>query len=90
MNMLNEAVEIFSEDPPVEITMKDLLLDAIKGVGFPTIAIGVVAEREHMAHFIPSSVGGGGWQWVMDKLRTLPEEKLQALYHNLKVAQHGG
>lgn len=86
--MLSEAVEVFSEDPPIDLTMSDLLIDAIKGVGFPTIAIGVVAEREHMAYFSGSSAGEH-WVWRLEKLRALPEEKLQALYHNLKVAQHG-
>lgn len=87
--MLNEAVEIFSEDPPIELTLTELLLDAIKGVGIPTIAIGVVAEREGMAYFTSGKTSFDSWHWHMDRLRKLPEEKLQALYHNLKVAQHG-
>ena len=88
--MLDEATAVFTEDPdaPIEITLKDLLLDAIKGVGFPTIAIGVVAEREGVAWFTGNSQGEH-WRWHMDKLVHLSEEKLQALYHNLKVAQHG-
>lgn len=29
------------------------------------------------------------WRWEESKLRVLTEEQLQALYYNLKVAQHG-
>jgi hypothetical protein len=86
--MLSEAVEVFDEDPPIELTMADLLVDAIRGVGFPTIAIGVMAEREKMAYFVGNQ-HNEHWRWIDEKLRTLPEEKLQSLYHNLKVAQHG-
>jgi len=76
------------EESPFSVTLVDLLVDAIVGVGFPTIAIGVVAEKEHMAYFAGNQ-HGENWRWRREKLETLSEDKLQALYHNLKVAQHG-
>ena len=88
--MLNETVGDFDAEKEIVITMVDLLVDAIIGVGFPTMGIGVIAEREKIAHFMTSRDGTPSWRWDSKKLSALSEEKLQALYHNLKVAQYGG
>jgi hypothetical protein len=85
---IDAAMTPFEDVPQLTLTTKALVADAIKGVGFPTIAIGLAAEKEHMAYFAGSGQSGS-WVWNMEKLATLPEEKLQALYYNLKVAQHG-
>ena len=86
--MTDESTYTAEREPEIEITMVDLLVDAVVGVGFPTLAIAIVAEREGMATF-NGNQHNESWRWNRDKLCRVSEEKLQALYHNLKVAQHG-
>ena len=81
---LAEAVVGFEGQDAPPVTLRDMVLDAVVGVGFPTIGIAIIAERQGLAYF-----DGKGTRWIRDKLAALSEEKLQALYTNLKVAQHG-
>jgi hypothetical protein len=82
--MLEEAIEAIDTTDVPPVTLRDMVLDAVVGVGFPTIGIAIIAERQGLAFF-----DGKGTRWIRDKLAALSEEKLQALYTNLKVAQHG-
>ena len=86
--LVDAAMVAFEGEPELQLTMVDLLVDAIGGVGLPTIAIAIAAEKEHMAVFIGNQ-HDENWSWRKDKLAQLSEAKLQALYYNLKVAQHG-
>ena len=86
--MLDEAVPIPSdESPDFVLSHRELVTDAIIGVGFPTIGIAIAAEKEHIAYFTGNQ-HNESWRWDRDKLDRLTDEQLQSLYTNLKVAQH--
>ena len=74
-------------DPPLDITLSEMLVDAIMGVGLPTIGIALEAEKTFMARFTGNQ-HNEHWRWEESKLRALSEPQLQSLYYNLKVAQH--
>lgn len=85
---MNEFIETPDEPVELRISLSEMLIDAIVGVGLPTLAIALEAERTFMASFTGSQ-HNQHWRWEESKLRVLTEEQLQALYYNLKVAQHG-
>lgn len=72
--------------PPYAPSLSELLIDAISGVGFPTMAIAIEAENTHYAFFDALIEN---WRWSQPALAKLPEAQLQNLYANLKEAQHG-
>lgn len=83
-------VEFFSPDEVAEApTMKTLVIDAIIGVGLPTMAIALMAERQKMADFCGNQ-HNEAWRWRRPMLEAWTLEALQSLYINLKVAQHAG
>lgn len=86
--MLDEAVNIpASEQPDFVLSHRELVTDAIVGTGFPTIGIAVAAENQKLAIFIGNQ-HSPHWRWDRDKLERLTDSQLEALYTNLKVAQH--
>ena len=87
-SLIDNAMVAFEDEPELEVSLSEMLDDAITGVGFPTIAIALTAEKQYMAFFCGNQ-HNENWRWNSDKLRALSEPQLQALYYNLKVAQHG-
>lgn len=63
--------------------MKLLLTDAICGIGFPSVATAMEAEKSHMAYFTGNQ-HNPEWKWIRGKLECLTEEQLQALYEGLR------
>ncbi len=85
-----EPVEQTSQAIPTRDDFSVLVIDAIVGVGFPTIATGVLAERAGLATFKPATaISGSSWSWSRDKLNALDLPTLQELYVSLKEAQNG-
>lgn len=85
-----ESVEQTSQAIPTRDDFRTLVVDAAVGVGFPTIAVGVLAERSGLATFKPATaLSGSAWTWSRDKLNALPMDTLQELYISLKEAQNG-
>ena len=77
--------------PRLDFSVIDLLVDGICGVGFPTMGIGLQAEKMGLAYFASGhAMTERTWRWMPEKLREIPFSKLQDLYYNLKVAQNGG
>lgn len=70
---------------PYVPSLSGLLIDAIQGAGFPTMAIAIEAENALYAYFDTPSEN---WRWSVPALAKLSEAQLQALYTNLKEAQH--
>jgi len=83
------GAEFQDEDSPrLEFSLIDLLVDGICGVGFPTMGIGLQAEKMGLAYFASGhAMTERTWRWIPDKLRAVSFDKLQDLYYNLKVAQ---
>jgi len=78
-------VEIHEDeaDPtPEQVQQRHLLVDAIKGVGFPTIAIAQEMEHRKLAQ-LTSSNPSWAWDWV--ELFHLPLTELEALYKRIKT-----
>lgn len=70
--------------------LSELIVDAIRGVGFPTLATAIEAEQLGLAVFTGNQ-HNEHWVWVRDELRKLSEKQLQNIYVNLKIAQqHAG
>lgn len=84
-----DPVEQTSQAIPTRDDFRTLVIDAIVGVGFPTIAAGVLAERTGLATFRSSSQGDPHWYWSRDKLKALDLPTLQELYLSLKEARDG-
>lgn len=74
---------------PTRDDFRTLIIDAIRGVGFPTVAVGVMAERQGLAVYSPSRQGEPGWVWDREKLSALDTPVLQELYISLKEARDG-
>lgn len=72
---------------PTRDDFRTLVMDAIAGVGVPTAAVGIAAEKAGLAVFYSPRQS---WVWVREKLAALSTEALQELYVSLKVAQDGG
>ena len=65
---------------------RELYLDAIEGVGLPSITIAMDAEKRHMAYFCGDQ-HNPQWRWRREKLAGLTLEQLMDLYMSLKEAQ---
>ena len=65
---------------------RELYLDAIEGVGLPSITIAMDAEKRHMAYFCGDQ-HNPQWRWRREKLTELTLEQLMDLYMSLKGAQ---
>ena len=61
-----------------EDRFKQLLIDAICGVGFPSVLLAQECERVGMADY-----DGNIWVWDRKALSKLPVETLQELYQGL-------
>jgi hypothetical protein len=83
-----EPAEQTSQAIPTRDDFSVLVIDAIVGVGFPTIAAGVMAERAGLATYSRNQ-GEPHWYWSRDKLKALPLPTLQELYLSLKEARDG-
>lgn len=66
--------------------MKTFLIDAIVGVGLPSILLAQEAERVGMADFCGNQ-HNPSWAWHRDKLERLEEPQLQELYQSLREAR---
>ena len=58
--------------------MKLLLVDAICGIGFPSMQLALQAEMTGMAR---------DGEWMRDRLMVCREDQLQALYQGLREAR---
>ena len=65
-----------------ETRFKQLLVDAICGVGFPSIVLAQECEKVGMAEFT-GTVYEPEWQWSRPALDGLPVSTLQELYEGL-------
>ena len=63
--------------------MKLLMVDAICGVGFPSLLIASECAKVGLAY----PVLGFGWEWNREALMNQPEEKLGELYGALREAR---
>ena len=63
--------------------MKTLVIDAIVGVGFPTLTLALSAEKSHMATYIGGQFNAKH-QWNRAKLEELPLETLKTIYEGLR------
>lgn len=61
---------------------KTLLVDAIVGVGFPTLLLASVCEDAGLAVFVGNQ-HNPAWEWKRNALARNPTEKLQGLYEAL-------
>ena len=87
---MQAEAEQTSQAIPTRDDFSVLVIDAIVGVGFPTIATGVLAERAGLATFKSvTAISGSSWSWSRDKLNALDLPTLQELYVSLKEAQNG-
>lgn len=70
-------------DQDAELMSIMLYADAIIGVGFPSIAIGMEAEQKKLAHFTGNQVNPE-WRWSREALETHSLSFLTELYTELK------
>lgn len=63
--------------------MKTLVIDAIVGVGFPTLTLALSAEKSQMATYIGGQFNAKH-QWNRAKLEELPLETLKTIYEGLR------
>ena len=63
--------------------MKTLVIDAIVGVGFPTLTLALSAEKSHMATYIGGQFNAKH-QWNRAKLEELTLETLKTIYEGLR------
>lgn len=68
--------------------MKTLVIDAICGVGFPTLSIALTAERAHLAHYVGGQ-NNARHEWRREKLQELDQETLQMMYEGLRTERDG-
>lgn len=66
--------------------MRTLLMDAIRGVGFPTYGIADDFEKAGLARFVGNQ-HNADWVWVPDKLEAMTEDRLQQVYETLRNAR---
>ena len=67
--------------------MKELLVDAIVGAGFPSNRFADKAEKAGLAIFTGSQ-WNERWGWDQKALAACTEDELQALYAKIKETQH--
>jgi len=61
--------------------VKTLVIDAICGVGFPTLSIAIIAEKRRMADFIDRH------RWRRERLEAMSLPELERLYTHLREAR---
>lgn len=66
-----------------DIGFKHLLVDAVCGVGFPSVILAGQCEQAGMARF----VGGTTWEWRRERLMKCQVIQLQELYQALCEAR---
>lgn len=64
--------------------MRTLLLDAIRGAGFPSAEYAAACERTGLAVFTGNQ-HNESWAWRAELLESWSEEKLQRLYEQLRL-----
>jgi hypothetical protein len=62
---------------------KLLLVDAVCGVGFPSVVLAQECEQAGMATYDPYEKGDPRWQWNRRALHVCSVEQLQELYQGL-------
>lgn len=82
MHTIDETRETLAR----EATFKVLLIDAICGVGFPTLLLGDACEKAGMAKFVGDQYNPA-WKWKRNALARCDSEKLQELYAALCEAR---
>lgn len=70
--------------------MKDMLIDALNGLGVPDYKA-VTAEKAGLAEYVqsPTGFGSGTYRWKREALESCTVEELQTLYAGLKEEQYG-
>lgn len=66
--------------------MKTLVIDAIIGVGFPSVVLASECERIGMAEYTGTATGPS-WAWRRERLEKCEEHQLQELYTALREAR---
>ena len=66
--------------------MKTLVIDAIVGVGFPSVVLAGECERVGLAKF-NGDQWNPGWVWLRDRLEAVELESLQELYQGMREAR---
>jgi len=66
--------------------MRTLLIDAINGVGIPTMEMAVAYTKQGTARFTGNQ-HNPDWAWAQDYLRSADEPTLQALYETLRTTR---
>ena len=70
-----------------EAQFKELVVDAIVGIGFPSFVLGNECERVGLAKLISSSYTGQHYEWIRSRLEAVALDKLQELYEGLREAR---
>lgn len=65
-----------------EDCFKQLVIDAIVGVGFPSVVLAQECERVGLARF-SGDQWNPQWEWLRDRLAAVAVDKLQELYDGL-------
>lgn len=66
--------------------MKTLVLDAIIGVGLPSVTLALECERVGLAR-LAGDPFDPHWEWIRDRLEACSLEQLQELYTGLREAR---
>ena len=77
--------------------MKTLVIDAIVGIGFPSVLLADECRKAGLARNVPGHepvygnwVGNLNYEWGRDQLEKIDLEKLQELYTALREAREEG
>lgn len=66
--------------------MKTLIIDALVGIGFPSMLLAGECEKVGLAYFTGNQ-SQPEWAWRLDVLEKIELEKLQELYTGLREAR---
>lgn len=70
--------------------MKTLVIDAIVGIGFPSILLADECRKAGLAECLGGGHGDPRYEWRRDQLEKIELEKLQELYTALREAREEG
>ena len=69
-----------------ETQFKQLVVDAIMGIGFPSVVMAQECERVGLAQF-SGDQWNPDWQWIRTRVEAIELDKLQELYEGLSQAR---
>ena len=70
-----------------EAGFKQLVIDAIVGIGFPSFVLAQECERVGLARYHPTINDQAIWHWIRPHLEAIDLDKLQELYEGLSQAR---